>query len=318
MRFVFAVLLFCFFFPLLGALFLLQNPNKALWETGDFCLIAESIRETGAAIAKELAPQPLRVLDVGCGDGTTAIPFAQEGCSVVGLDIASNLVRAGNARAAELSLTEKCRFEEGDASKMVNTPSNEFDLVYTQFGAMFAPRPNDVAKELVRVAKPGGRIVMANWIAGDPTFASQLLAVSAKYSPPPAEGFVSPVLWGNEEVVRERFTAAGVANDDIHCERKTYWFVHKMSPQVNTYNLFFIKNIHQEYSSAFFSFRQELLRVFRNYFGPTMNAYDAAAKSGKQDELHAELEALFVRCNTATDGTTRIPATYLRVTVNKK
>jgi ubiquinone/menaquinone biosynthesis C-methylase UbiE len=268
------------------------NPNKALWEKGNFSIVAESMRESGNTVAKELAVPGLLVLDVGCGDGTTAIPFAQYGCKVLGVDIASNLVEAGRKKAAGLNLQDSCRFEEGDASNL-KLESNSFDLVYSQFGAMFAPRPNDVAKELVRVTKPGGRIIMANWIAGDPTFVAQVLRISAKYTPPPPEGFVSPVLWGKEDVVQERFAAAGVAKEDIICERKTYWFVHEMSPQ-------------------------QVLRVFRDYYGPTMNAFEAATKNGLQDQLQAELEELFVACNNATDGTTRIPAVYLRVTVNKK
>lgn len=269
------------------------NPNKALWEKGDFCAIAESMRESGEAVGKELGGKGLRVLDVGCGDGTTAIPLAQAGSSVLGVDIASNLVAAGNKRALEHGLSrEQLLFEEGDACNMLNVPSNAFDLVYSQFGAMFAPKPLEVAKELVRVAKPGGRIIMANWIAGDPTFVSQLLRVSHHYLPPPPEGFVSPVLWGKEELVHERFAAAGVPKEAISCEKKTYWFVHKKSPK-------------------------EMVNVFRLFYGPTMNAFEAAGKSGKQEQLQAELEELFHSLNTATDGTTRIPATYLRVTVVK-
>ncbi len=290
-----------------------SNPNKALWEKGDFCLIAESMRESGEAVAKELGAPGLHVLDVGCGDGTTAIPFAEAGCHVVGVDIASNLVRAGTQRANRLGLEGRCRFEEGDASNMVNIASDSFDLVYTQFGAMFAPKAADVAKELVRVTKPGGRIVMANWIAGDPTFVSQILRISAKYLPPPPQDFVSPVLWGKEEVVQERFAAgAGIPKECITCERKTYWFVHKKSALVSSFSLFCVLRSQME------SLFQELVRIFRDYYGPTMNAFEAATKNGKQNELLEELDQLFLSLNTATNGTTRIPAVYLRVTVEKK
>jgi SAM-dependent methyltransferase len=138
------------------------------------------------------------VLDLGCGDGTTAVPEAQAGANVLGVDIAENLIAAGTARAEELGL-DNLKFQWGDATNLGDLSDDSFDLVVSIFGAMFAPRPNDVAKEMVRVTRPGGRVVMGNWIPGDPTFVAQLLKVSATYSPPPPEGFISPVTWGVEE-----------------------------------------------------------------------------------------------------------------------
>ncbi|RYG97794.1 MAG: class I SAM-dependent methyltransferase, partial [Alphaproteobacteria bacterium] len=174
------------------------NPNKALWEKGDFTRIAAAMRESGEALVKSLSIESgIRVLDLGCGDGTTAIPAAQAGADVVGVDIARNLVAAGSARAEALQLSN-IRFEEGDASDLVNFEDKGFDVVVSMFGAMFAPRPSDVAKEMVRVTKPGGRIVMGNWIPGDPTLVAQILRISSAYSPPPPEGFVSPMTWGVE------------------------------------------------------------------------------------------------------------------------
>src|SRR6478672_11791605 len=165
-----------------------MNPNKVLWEKGDFTRIAETMCESGAALVAKLdITKGLQVLDLGCGDGTTAIPAAKLGANVLGVDIASNLVEAGNARAQSLGLTN-CRFEEGDASALSGLEDDSFDLVISIFGAMFAPRPFDVAKELVRVTRPGGRIVMGNWIPDDPTFVAQILRVSMAYSPPPPEG----------------------------------------------------------------------------------------------------------------------------------
>src|SRR5437868_8266616 len=146
----------------------------------------------------------LEVLDLGCGDGTTALPAARLGANVTGVDIARNLVEAGNARAQGLGLTN-CRFQEGDASDLSELEDASFDLVVSIFGAMFAPRPFDVAKEMVRVVKPGGRVVMGNWIPNDPTLVAQILKVNAAYSPPPPEGFVSPMTWGLEANVTERF-----------------------------------------------------------------------------------------------------------------
>src|SRR5437763_6077572 len=198
------------------------NPNKELWEKGDFTRIAESMRESGEALVKTLGiTDGLEVLDLGCGDGTTALPAARLGANVLGVDIASNLVEAGNARAQSLGLTN-CRFQEGDASDLRELEDDSFDLVVSIFGAMFAPRPLDVAKELVRVTRPGGRIVMGNWIPNDPTLVAQILKSSASSSPPPPEGSVSPMTWGVESHVLERFGAAGVPKEQVTCVRDTY------------------------------------------------------------------------------------------------
>ena len=145
-----------------------MNPNKALWEKGDFTRIAaEHARERRGAGQELGITNGLEVLDLGCGDGTTALPAARLGANVLGVDIASNLVEAGNARRGAWGLTN-CRFQEGDASDLHEIDDDSFDLVVSIFGAMFAPRPFDVAKEMVRVTRPGGRIVMGNWIPGDP------------------------------------------------------------------------------------------------------------------------------------------------------
>ena len=171
-----------------------MNPNQALWEKGDFTRIAESMRESGEALVKDFAiTSGLKVLDLGCGDGTTAIPAAMLGADVLGVDIARNLVEAGNQRAQQLGLTN-CRFQVGDACDLRELHDKTFDLVVTIFGAMFAPKPLEVAKAMVRVTKPGGRIVMGNWIPNDPTLVAQILRISSNYTPPPPEGFVSPMM----------------------------------------------------------------------------------------------------------------------------
>jgi SAM-dependent methyltransferase len=269
-----------------------MNPNKALWEKGDFTRIAESMRASGEALVNEFGiTEGLSVLDLGCGDGTTAVPAARLGADVLGVDIASNLVEAGNARAKSLGLTN-CRFQEGDASDLRELGDDSFDLVVSMFGAMFAPRPFDVAKEIVRVTRPGGRIVMGNWIPNDPTLVAQILKISAAYTPPPPEGFVSPVTWGLEDNVIERFAAAGVPAEKISFQRDTYTFNFAGTPS-------------------------EFLAVFRTYYGPTMNAFEAAAANGREADLQAELDALFNDQNTsARDDATSIPATFLRVTVS--
>ncbi len=200
------------------------NPNKALWEKGDFTKIAASMRVSGEEVSKSLGVGPgMKVLDLGCGDGTTALPSAQLGADVLGIDIASNLVAAGNRRAEEAGLTN-LRFEEGDASNLEGIADERFDLVVTMFGAMFAPRPFDVAKEMLRVTKPGGQVFMGNWIPGDPTLIAQVLRIVSGYTPPPSEGFVSPMTWGLEDHVKERFAAAGTLPDNIAFERGTFTF----------------------------------------------------------------------------------------------
>jgi len=267
------------------------NPNKALWEKGDFTRIAESMRESGGALVGTLGiTNGLKVLDLGSGDGTTAVPAARLGADVLAVDIASNLVEAGNARAQSLGLTN-LRFQEGDASDLNELEDDSFDLVVSIFGAMFAPKPFDVAKEVVRVTRPGGRIVMGNWIPGDPTLVAQILRISSAYSPPPPEGFVSPMTWDVEENVIERFGAAGVPEEQISFERDTYIFNFAGSPS-------------------------DLLSEFRTYYGPTMNAYEAAAANGREADLHAELDALFnAQDASPSKDATSIPATFLRVTV---
>ena len=268
-----------------------MNPNKALWEKGDFTRIAESMRESGEAVVKELGiTRGLKVLDLGCGDGTTALPEARLGADVLGVDIASNLVEAGNKRARAEGLTN-CTFQEGDASNLHELKDRTFDLVVSISGAMFAPKPFDVAKEMVRVTRPGGRIVMGNWIPNDPTLVAQILKTSSAYSPPPPEGFISPMTWGIETNVIERLAAAGVSTAKISFVRDTFTFNSPGAPS-------------------------ELVSRFRKYYGPTMNAFEAAEKNGRATDLQTELEALFTSQNKSgrTDATS-IPATFLRVTV---
>lgn len=268
------------------------NPNKALWEKGDFTKIAETMRESGEALVAQLGiTKNMRVLDLGCGDGTTAIPAARLGAKVLGVDIAANLVQAGTLRGLREEL-KNIAFEEGDASNLKYQRDQAFDLVVTIFGAMFAPRPMDVAKEMVRVTKPGGRIVMGNWIPGDPTLVAQILKISASYTPPPPEGFLSPMLWGVESNVLERFAQAGISKENISFQRDTYTFNFDGSPE-------------------------EFINRFRKYYGPTMNAFEAAEKTDKALDLLNELEELFRRQNKSGSAKrTSIPATFLRVTVN--
>jgi ubiquinone/menaquinone biosynthesis C-methylase UbiE len=271
-----------------------MNPNQALWEKGDFTRIAQSMRRSGEQLVEGLGITPdLKILDLGCGDGTTALPEAQRGAEVLGVDIASNLVAAAKTRAREAGL-KNIKFQQGDASDLQGLEDGSFDLVVSIFGAMFAPKPFDVAKEMVRVCRSGGRIVMGNWIPNDPTLVAQVLKISSAYSPPPPEGFISPMTWGVESNVIERFTRAGVAHEDITFARQTYTFESAEPPA-------------------------QFLDAFRKFYGPTMNAFEAAERSGRAEALHGELQALFKEKNTsASSGATLIPATYLCVTVRVK
>ncbi len=269
------------------------NPNQALWEKGDFTKIAAVMRESGEALVKSIGiTPPLRALDLGCGDGTTAVPLALLGADVTGIDIARNLVEAGNRRAEKADL-KRLKFQEGDACNLAGVSDHSFDLTLSVFGAMFAPKPFDVAKEMVRVTKPGGRIVMGNWIPNDPTsFVSQLLKISASFTPPPPEGFISPMLWGVDTHIIERFGQAGVPAEKISMVKDTFYFG---SPDMSP---------------------ADLIEIFRRFYGPTMNAYEAADKNGKVEELHRQLLELANAQNRSKNGGVSIPATFLRVTVS--
>ena len=269
-----------------------MNPNKALWEKGDFTEIAALMRRSGEAVVTSLGiTTPLRALDLGCGDGTTAVPLALLGAEVVGIDIATNLVYAGNKRAAEAGLN-RLTFQEGDACDLQGVSDHSFDLTLSVFGAMFAPKPFHVAKEMVRVTKPGGRIVMGNWIPNDSTsFVSQLLKISSSFMPPPPEGFISPMTWGVDTHIIERFGQAGVPKEKISMVKDTFHFV---SPDKSP---------------------TDVIELFRRFYGPTMNAFEAARNSGTVEDFHNQLLDLANAQNKSTDGGTSIPATFLRVTV---
>ncbi len=269
-----------------------MNPNKALWEKGDFTKIADTMRESSSALVGKIGITPgMDVLDIACGDGDTAIPAAKLGANVTAVDIAQNLVEACKARAKKEGVSDRCNISQGDVTDLKDQQDESFDLVVSIFGAMFAPRPLDVAKELVRVARKGGRIVMGNWIPGDPTFAAQILKISSAYTPPPPEGFVSPMLWGVEDEVIKRFVSAGIPKENISFSKETFTF-------------------HADYSPSVF------LDNFRNYYGPTMNAFEAAEKNDKSEALQQELETLFNSHNkSGNENSLSIPATFLLVTV---
>jgi ubiquinone/menaquinone biosynthesis C-methylase UbiE len=250
------------------------------------------MRQSGEAVAESLGIKPqMKILDLGCGDGTTAVPMARLGAEVTGIDIARNLVEAGNKRAVAAGL-RNLKFQEGDASDLQGVADYLFDLTLSVFGAMFAPKPFDVAKEMVRGTRPGGRVVMGNWISNDPTFVSQVLKISSAFTPPPPEGFISPMTWGAEGQIIERFGQAGVPKEKISMVKDTYYFA---SPDKSP---------------------AQFIDLFESFYGPTMNAVEAAQKNGKAQELHNQLVELANTQNKSKDVGTLIPATFMRVTVS--
>ena len=266
------------------------NANKAAWEEADFTEVAAYMRQSGESLVRSLGVMPpMRVLDLGCGDGTTALPLARTGAEVVGIDIASNLVEAGKRRAEEAGL-DRLRFQEGDACNLEGVEDDAFDLTLSMFGAIFAPNPFDVAKEMVRVTKPGGRIVMGNWIPNDPAFVVQMRGIKESLLPPPSSGnSLGPMAWGVEEQIIERFGEAGISAEQISMVRDTYCF---SSPDHGP---------------------EGLVEAFTQFYKPT---FDAAQLSEQLDAFQQKLLDLAYSQNQSADGSTLIPSTFLRVTVN--
>ena len=262
----------------------LKAKLEAVWNAGDFGVIARSFESGAAEFAEGLGLGPgMKVLDVACGNGNTAIPSAKTGADVTGIDLVPYLVEEAKERAAAEGVQVK--FEVGDAEALP-CGDGSFDAVVTMFGAMFAPRPDLVASELARVCKPGGFISMANWTAGG--FIGEMFKVTGKHVPPPA-GMPSPLLWGNEDAVRERF-AGTVA--DIQFSREQMRFDFPFGPK-------------------------ETVEHFRKYYGPTQKAFDAV-DDAVQVTLRADLEELWADANVATNGETVVYSEYLKVTATRK
>jgi ubiquinone/menaquinone biosynthesis C-methylase UbiE len=258
----------------------LKSKMKSVWSAGDFGKIAQLIEPGAEEFIERLNVQKgERVLDVACGSGNLAIPAARAGAIVTGVDIAPNLVEQARARAAAEDL--ECQFDEGDAENMPY-PDASFDTVVTMFGAMFAPRPEVTAAELVRVCRAGGRIAMANWTAE--AFTGQMFKTNAKHVPPPPN-IPSPVLWGNEETVRTRFSQAGIS--DLRLTRRLIEFHYPFPPK-------------------------DVVEHFRQFFGPTQFAFAALDTEG-QAALRKDLEELWTEYNRADDGTTNVESEYLEV-----
>lgn len=261
----------------------LKTRLKTIWEAGDFTEVAKHIETVAEQFVERLDIKPgMKVLDVACGSGNLAIIAAQKGADVTGIDIADNLVEAAKKRAERLGLNIK--FEQGDAEDMPYS-DGEFDLVMTMFGAMFAPRPDVTASELVRVTKPGATIAMANWT---PTgFAGQMFKLSGKYVPPPP--MPPPVLWGVPDEVAARF---GDRVEDL-----------RMSPQ--------LADMIFEFGPA------DVAEFFKTYFGPTVMAMKAMGEDN-HEAFTNDLVEIWTANNTKTDGTTLVKSEYLEVVAKKK
>ncbi len=257
----------------------LKEKLKATWMAGDFGRIAKQIAASGEEFIARLGLKSGdRVLDVACGSGNLAVPAARTGATVTGVDIATNLLDQARDRAKAEGLT--IQFDEGDA-ELLPYDDASFDVVVTMYGAMFAPRPEMVAAELIRVCRPGGRIAMANWTPSG--FIGQMFKTTAKHVPPPA-GMASPVKWGDAETVRERLRN-GVA--DL-----------QLTPQICQFNFEFPPT--------------DVVEFFRMYYGPTQRAFAALDESG-QDALRKDLVELWSENNQAEDGTTHVEGEYLEV-----
>jgi SAM-dependent methyltransferase len=261
----------------------LKSKLRGMWIAGDFGEIAKSIEQGAEEFVGRLDLKAgMRVLDVACGTGNLAIPAAKTGAEVTGIDIAPNLIEQAQARAASDGV--KAVFEVGDAEALPYD-DDSFDIVMTMFGAMFAPRPDVTAAELIRVCKPGGLITMANWTPE--AFTGQMFKMGAKHVPPPP-GMPSPVLWGKEDVVRERL-ADGIS--DLQLTRRKIMFNYPFGPA-------------------------EVVEHFRLYFGPTQKAFESLDVDG-QAALRSDLENLWNEHNQATDGTTKVESEYLEVRATK-
>ena len=261
----------------------LKGKLRGMWIAGDFGEIAKSIEKGAEDFVGRLDLKPgMKILDVACGTGNLAIPAAKAGAETTGIDIAPNLIEQAIGRAAAEGVDAK--FEVGDAEALPYE-DNSFDYVITMFGAMFAPRPDVTAAELIRVTKPGGVIAMANWTPE--AFTGQMFKTGAKHVPPPP-GMPSPVQWGSEDIVRERLVD-GIA--DLQLTRRKILFEYPFGPS-------------------------EVVEHFRKYFGPTQKQFEMLDENG-QTALRSDLTALWESANQATDGTTQVESEYLEVLARK-
>ncbi|MBC8145835.1 MAG: class I SAM-dependent methyltransferase [bacterium] len=256
---------------------------KATWMDGDFGEVAKTIEDHAVDfIARRNITPGMRVLDVACGTGNLAIPAAKAGAVVTGVDIATNLVEQARERARLAGLS--IQFDEGDAEDLPY-PDASFDLVVSMYGAMFAPRPERAASELLRVCRPGGTIALASWTPGG--FVGQVFKMIAGYIPP-TPGVQSPVLWGDEEIVRERL---GDGVSDLEMAKVKVDIRYPFDPR-------------------------GAVDFQRTYFGPTIRAF-AALPEDERPAFDDQMVNMFSQNNRATDGTTDVESEYLEVVAKR-
>lgn len=255
-----------------------EARNRAVWTVGDFDRIAAGYRAGAAGFVDRLGDlDASAVLDVACGTGNVTLPAARAGARVIGLDIAPNLLVTARERATDEALT--IRFDEGNAEALPYA-DGAFDHVLSMFGAMFAPRPERVAAELLRVVRPGGRIAMANWTPQ--SFIGSMLRAHTALVPPPS-GVPSALLWGDDASVRGRFAAAR----EVSLTRRTLQFDYQLPPE-------------------------GVVELFQRWYGPTVRTFEALDAAGRA-KLFADLVALWSEHNVAEDGATRVESEYLEV-----
>jgi ubiquinone/menaquinone biosynthesis C-methylase UbiE len=262
----------------------LKDRLKATWSAGDYGVVAQNLKASAEEFLSRVPIEPgSRVLDVACGTGQMAFPAHNAGAKVVGIDIAPNLIDQARARA--VSEQSDIQFDVGDAESMPYQDA-EFDLVISLIGAMFAPRPELAASELIRVCKPGGRIVMGNWTPEG--FIGKMFKIVSKYAPP-SPLMESPLKWGQTDVVRERFNS-DIA--DLKITKRMYPFYYPFSAT-------------------------EVVDLFKEYFGPINRAFAVLDDRG-QKALREELEQLWETNNTANNGEIALDAEILEVVATRK
>ena len=257
----------------------LKGRLKTVWSSGDYGVFAKYLEPGALEFYNRLGIAPgTKLLDVGCGAGQLAIPAAKAGVHVTGLDLAPNLVEQARQRARAEGVV--ALFDEGDAEALPYN-AGSFDVVLSLIGAMFAPQPEKVAAELIRVCRPGGRIIMANWTPEG--FIGQMFKVIGRHVPPPAI-MPSPLKWGAEEAVRERL-GSGVR--DLRLTKRLYPIEYPFPPA-------------------------DVVEFFRTYYGPTNRAF-AALEEPRQALLRRDLDELWGQHNQASGDSTRIESEYLEV-----
>jgi SAM-dependent methyltransferase len=257
----------------------LKTRLKATWMDGNYDYFSRFMTASAVEFLDRLGVDPgTSLLDVACGSGQLALIAASRGANVSGVDIATNAILAARGRAA--SEGYDIRFDEGDAEALPYKAAS-FDVVASLFGAMFAPRPELVAAELLRVCRPGGRIAMGNWTREG--FIGQMFKAFARFIAPP--GMPSPVLWGDESTVRERF---GAHVSGLRLTRVIYQFDYPFSPA-------------------------DVVEFFRQNYGPTTRAFTTLG-AADQAALRKELVELWSSHNKAGGpARTIVDSEYLEV-----